>query len=104
MFSNHFFKIRAGRRKYPPHEVEVEAVRQRTLQTFHKIFFPDNSDEIIEVDSSTKARDLCQRVVIQLRLKSVEGFATFVKINSKGKYFLKKLILKQQKKKKISIF
>uniref|UniRef100_A0AAF5RTL4 Uncharacterized protein n=3 Tax=Wuchereria bancrofti TaxID=6293 RepID=A0AAF5RTL4_WUCBA len=74
---------RTGRRKFPPHDVEVEAVRQRTLQIFHKAFFPDNSDEIIEVDSTTKARDFCHRIATRLRLNSVDGFALFVKANSK---------------------
>lgn len=75
---------RAGCRKFPPHDVEVEAVRQRTVQIFHKAFFPDNSDEIIEVDSITKARDFCHRIATRLQLHSVDGFALFVKVNSKG--------------------
>ncbi|VIO88002.1 Uncharacterized protein BM_BM5723 [Brugia malayi] len=74
---------RTGRRKFPPHDVEVEAVRQRTVQIFHKAFFPDNSDEIIEVDSTTKARDFCHRIATRLGLNSVDGFALFVKVNSK---------------------
>uniref|UniRef100_A0A0R3RZD1 SSD domain-containing protein n=1 Tax=Elaeophora elaphi TaxID=1147741 RepID=A0A0R3RZD1_9BILA len=74
---------RSGRRKFPPHDVEVEAVRQRTVQIFHKAFFPDNSDEIIEVDSTTKAQDFCHRISARLGLKSVDGFALFVKVNSK---------------------
>uniref|UniRef100_A0A1I7VNY1 Unconventional myosin-VIIa n=1 Tax=Loa loa TaxID=7209 RepID=A0A1I7VNY1_LOALO len=74
---------RIGRRKFPPHDVEVEAVRQRTVQIFHKVFFPDNSDEIIEVDSTTKARDFCHRIATHLGLNSVDGFALFVKVNSK---------------------
>ncbi|VDK73284.1 unnamed protein product [Litomosoides sigmodontis] len=74
---------RIGYRKFPPHDVEVEAVRQRTMQIFHKTFFPDNSDEIIEVDSTAKARDFCYRIAARLGLNSVDGFALFVKVNSK---------------------
>lgn len=59
-------------------------MRQRTMQIFHKTFFPDNSDEIIEVDSITKARDFCHRIAVRLGLNSVDGFALFVKVNNKG--------------------
>ncbi|MCP9257783.1 Unconventional myosin heavy chain 6 [Dirofilaria immitis] len=65
---------RIGRRKFPPHDVEVEAIRQRTVQIFHKI---------IEVDSITKAHDFCYRIAARLGLKSVDGFALFVKLDSK---------------------
>uniref|UniRef100_A0A915PU59 Uncharacterized protein n=1 Tax=Setaria digitata TaxID=48799 RepID=A0A915PU59_9BILA len=74
---------RTGRRKFPPHDVEVEAVRQRTVQIFHKVFFPDNTDEIIEVDSTTKAHDFCRRIGTRLGLISIDGFALFVKVNNK---------------------
>lgn len=72
-----------GSRMYAPYVVEVEAIQHRSMQIYHKVYFPDDTDEAFEVDSSTKARDLCEQITGRLSLKNSDGFSLFVKITDK---------------------
>ncbi|KAK4309861.1 hypothetical protein Pmani_018523, partial [Petrolisthes manimaculis] len=47
------------------------------------VYFPDDTDEAFEVDSSTRAKDFCSSISHRLNLKSSEGFSLFVKIADK---------------------
>lgn len=72
-----------GPRMYTPYMVEVEAIQHRSLQIYHKVYFPDDTDEAFEVDSSTKAVELCKQIAGRLNLKNSDGFSLFVKIVDK---------------------
>lgn len=76
--------FRSGCRKFPPHQVEIEAIQRRTTQIFHKIYFPDSTEEAIEVDASMRASEFCSRIANRLCLKSSDGFSLFVKMNDRG--------------------
>ncbi|XP_057671586.1 myosin-VIIa-like isoform X1 [Diorhabda carinulata] len=69
-----------GPRKFPPNTIEVEAVQHKSMEIFHKIYFPDDTDEAFVVDSMTRALDLCKSIGNRLELKSTDGFSLFVAI------------------------
>jgi len=74
---------RGGQRKFPPHHVEVEAIQHKTTQIYHKVYFPDDTDEAFVVKSSTRAGDLVQTISNRLKIKSHEGFSLFIKMGDK---------------------
>uniref|UniRef100_A0A3Q3GXY4 Unconventional myosin-VIIa-like n=1 Tax=Labrus bergylta TaxID=56723 RepID=A0A3Q3GXY4_9LABR len=75
--------LRLEPRKLPPHQVEVDAIQQNSTQIFHKIHFPNDTEEIFEVATSTRIRDLIQNISKQLKLASADGFSIFVKTHDK---------------------
>ncbi|XP_064186818.1 unconventional myosin-VIIa [Anguilla rostrata] len=75
--------VRMDPRKLPPHQVEVDAIQQSSTQIFHKVHFPNDTDEIFEVGTSTRNRDLIQTIAEKLSLASADGFSIFVKTPDK---------------------
>ncbi|CAG9767592.1 unnamed protein product [Ceutorhynchus assimilis] len=74
---------KVGPRKYPPYSIEVEAIQTRSMEIYHKIYFPDDTDEAFEVDSMTRASDLCNNIAMRLDISSTDGFSLFVAISDK---------------------
>ncbi|XP_059197185.1 unconventional myosin-VIIb [Centropristis striata] len=75
--------LRTDPRKFPPHQVEVDAIQQNSTQIFHKIHFPNDTEEIFEVATNTRIRDLIQSITKKLSLTSADGFSIFVKTHDK---------------------
>lgn len=53
------------------------------MQIFHRVYFPNDTDEAFEVDSMTKASDLCKAITTRLELNSLDGFSLFLAISDK---------------------
>ncbi|XP_029684521.1 unconventional myosin-VIIb [Takifugu rubripes] len=75
--------LRLEPRKLQPHPVEVNAIQLNSPQILHKVHFPNDTDEIFEITSTTRVRDLSQNIVKKLRLASSEGYSIFVKTHNK---------------------
>ncbi|KAL4840812.1 hypothetical protein H8958_010653 [Nasalis larvatus] len=75
--------LRTGPRKQPPHQVEVEAVEQNIARICHKVYFPNDTSEMLEVVANTRVRDVCDSIATRLQLASWEGCSLFIKIADK---------------------
>ncbi|XP_056420651.1 unconventional myosin-VIIb isoform X2 [Hyla sarda] len=75
--------LQTGPRKQPPHLVEVEAIQQMSTKIYHKVFFPNETEEAFEVGTNTKVREVCQDISNKLQLSSWDGFSIFLKIGDK---------------------
>lgn len=75
--------VKVGPRRHAPYTFEVESVQNKSLQIYHKIYFPDDTDEAFEVDSMTRASDLCREIGRRLELKNVEGYSLVVHIEKR---------------------
>ncbi|KAI3375240.1 hypothetical protein L3Q82_021746, partial [Scortum barcoo] len=70
-------------RKLPPHIVEVDAIQQNSTQIFHKIHFPNDTSDILEVTSTTTIKDLCWSIASLLKLSSPDGYGLYLKTSNK---------------------
>lgn len=79
-----FAKVqKIGNRKSPPYTNEVESVQLRSLEIYHKIYFPNDQDQAFEINSLTKVSELCDIITERLELQSSEGFSLFVVMGDK---------------------
>lgn len=70
-------------RKLPPHFVEVESIQQDNTQIYHKIYFPNQTEDIFEVSSTSTIRDLCESITSHLGLMSGDGYGLYLKTANK---------------------
>ncbi|XP_033838555.1 unconventional myosin-VIIa-like [Periophthalmus magnuspinnatus] len=70
-------------RKLPPHCVEVDAIQQDSIQIFHKVYFPNETEDIFEVSSTTTIKAFCRSIAHHLRLLSADGYGLYLKTLNK---------------------
>nr|XP_049602969.1 unconventional myosin-VIIa isoform X2 [Syngnathus scovelli] len=70
-------------RKHPPPLVEVDAIQQNSTHIFHKIHFPNDTNDLFEVTSTTTIQDLCYSIASQLKLTSPDGYGLYLKTTNK---------------------
>lgn len=75
--------LRMEPRKLPPHPVEVDAIQLNSTQIFHKVYFPNDTEEKFEVSTSTRVRDLIKTIGSKLDLSSADGYSIFAKTQEK---------------------
>ncbi|XP_061588983.1 unconventional myosin-VIIa-like [Cololabis saira] len=66
-------------RSLPPHQAEVEAIQQNSPQIFYKVHFPNKTDDIFEVSSTTTIKDLRCSIAFELNLSSPDGYGLYMK-------------------------
>ncbi|MEJ1286345.1 myosin XV [Cricetulus griseus] len=75
--------LKMGPRKQPPHHVEVKAAEQNVSKLRHEVYLPNDTSETMEVNSSSRVRDLCEGIATRLKLASLDGCSLFIKITDK---------------------
>uniref|UniRef100_A0A8C9Y8E5 Myosin VIIBb n=1 Tax=Sander lucioperca TaxID=283035 RepID=A0A8C9Y8E5_SANLU len=70
-------------RTLPSHSAEVDAIQQNSTQIFHKVHFPNDTSDILEVKSTTTIKDLCCSIASKLRLSSADGYGLYLKTANK---------------------
>jgi myosin-7 len=65
-----------GQRKYPPHLVEIEAIQNKKISMLHKVYLPDDSNQVCGAISNSGILDAVSQVCIRLLcvVLSVESF------------------------------
>lgn len=71
-------------RKRPPVAIEIESIQKSHTEIYHRVYFPDDTDESCLVDSFTKASDVADELKARLHLKSVAGFSLIVVVGEKA--------------------
>ncbi|XP_034744582.1 unconventional myosin-VIIb-like isoform X2 [Etheostoma cragini] len=70
-------------RTLPSHLAEVDAIQQNSTQIFHKVHFPNDTSDILEVKSTTTIKDLCCSIASKLKLSSADGYGLYLKTANK---------------------
>ncbi|XP_041849279.1 unconventional myosin-VIIa-like [Melanotaenia boesemani] len=66
-------------RKFPPSQAEVEAIQQNSNYIYYKVHFPNDTDDLFEVTSTTTVKDLRCSIASKLKLSSPDGYGLYVK-------------------------
>ncbi|CAH7099288.1 Myo7b [Phodopus roborovskii] len=75
--------LRMGPRKQPPHHLEVKAAEQNVSKLSHEVYLPNDTCKTMDVNSSSRVRDLCEGIATRLKLASLDGCSLFIKITDK---------------------